>query len=131
MKDIEQFIRESEEADNKIRAKIIFTIWESPGVKVSKLASPKAYNKIECKYEENDDAYDGIKVDFLLGLDDKGFWQLWAGKIGVVSYADDPYADTGESDFSRAVMVAVDKCVELIKQIKKEPNNWVQYYTGM
>lgn len=129
MKTLEQYILEEEDKhDNEIRSKIVFSIWESPDKKVQTLKSNTAYQKIECKYEESPDAYDGIKASFLLGFKD-GTWQLWAGKPGVVSYSDDSYVNLKESEFYKAVNKAIDSCVELIKQIKDEPNNWVQFYT--
>ncbi len=131
MKSLVQYIKEAEEQeekDAKIRSKIVFSIWEGPSKKVQTLASNTAYQKIECKYEESPDNDEGIKVSFLLGFKDN-VWQLWAGKPGVVSYSDDSYVNLEEAEFYKAVNLAVDKCVELIKQIKDEPNNWVQYYT--
>ena len=119
--------QEQEEKDAKIRSQIVFTIWEAPEKKVSELASNTEYQKIECKYQEKPDADEGIKVSFLLGFKDNT-WQLWAGKPGVVSYSDDSYVSLDEVEFYKAVNAAVDKCVELINQIKDEPNNWVQYY---
>ena len=115
---------------DKMRAAIKFTIWEAPGKRVDKLSTNNAYQKIECKYAEKPDSPGGIKVDFLLGYNEDG-WCLWAGKPGVVTYLDDPYKCLEEQDFYNAVNVAVDKCVELIKQIKKQPYNWVQYYVSV
>lgn len=130
MKSLVEYIKEAQEQDEKdakIRSQIVFTIWEAPEKKVSELTSNTAYQKIECKYQENSDADEGIKVSFLLGFKDN-VWQLWAGKPGVVSYSDDSYVSLDEVEFYKAVNAAVDKCVELINQIKDEPNNWVQYY---
>ena len=125
MKDLVKYIKESKE-DTKIRSKIIFTIWEAPSKKVSELKTNDSYQKIECKYKENEDEI-GLMVSFLLGYKDNS-WQLWAGKPGVVTYLDDSYANLEETDFYKAINKAIDKCVELIKEIKKEPNKWVQYY---
>lgn len=125
MNDLVKYIKESKE-DTKIRSKIIFTIWEAPSKKVSELKTNDSYQKIECKYKENEDEI-GLMVSFLLGYKDDS-WQLWAGKPGVVTYLDDSYVNLEETDFYKAVNKAVDKCIELIKEIKKEPNKWVQYY---
>ena len=128
MKALIQYIKEAQDGDDaKLRSKIMFTIWEAPDKKVTTLASNTSYQKIECKYEESPDAYKGVKISFLLGFKDNA-WQLWAGKIGVSSYEDDPWVNLEETDFYKAVSAAVDKCVELIKQVKDEPNNWMQYY---
>ena len=124
---LEQFVMEGEEKDAKIRKEIVFTIWEGPNKKVNELKNNTAYQKIDCKYQENPDNDEGIKVEFLLGFKDN-VWQLWAGKPGVVSYSDDPYVSLEEPVFYKAVNKAVDECVELINKIKKEPNNWVQFY---
>lgn len=131
MKSLCQFIIEAtesndEELDNSIRAKIKFKIWESPDKFVTKLTSNTGYQSIECTYQEGDDT-EGIKVMFLLGYKD-GKWNLWAGKPGVVSYADDPFKELDTSDFHDAIQKGVDECVELVKKIKDEPNNWVQFY---
>lgn len=122
-----QYIKENEDKDAKIRAGIVFTIWEAPDKKVRELKNNTSYQKIDCKYAENPDEDDGIKVEFLLGYKDN-VWQLWAGKPGVVNYSDDSYAVLDETEFYKAVNKAVDKCVELINKIKDEPNNWVQFY---
>lgn len=131
MKSLCQYIVEAtesndQEQDNEIRAKIKFKIWESPDKFVTKLTSNTGYQSIECTYQEGDDT-EGIKVMFLLGFKD-GEWRLWAGKPGVVSYADDPFQDLGTSDFHNAIQKGVDACVELVNKIKDEPNNWVQFY---
>ncbi len=129
MKSLAQFITEDKKR-NKIRKKIVFDIWESPGVKIQDLKSNTAYQKIVCTYQEGKDYGMGLSVEFLLGFKD-GTWQLWAGKPGVVIYSDDSYADLETDVFYRAVNKAVDKCVELILQVKAEPNNWAQYYTDI
>lgn len=130
MKTFTQYITEKANEDNKLRKAIVFDIWESPGKKVQELSSNNAYQKIECKYKEKTDFGEGIKISFLLGFKD-GTWQLWMGKPGVVIYSDDSYTDLGTDVFYDAVNTAVDKCVEIIKMVKKEPNNWMQFYTPL
>lgn len=109
------------------RGKIKFVIWEKPDKKVSWLNDNHSYQKIEAKYEEKPDFNDGLKISFLLGYKDDS-WRLWIGKIGVVSYSDDPYCDLECKTFRDAILRALDKAEEIIKQIQDEPNNWIQFY---
>ena len=131
MKSLTEFIYEDiladDKKDAKIRAKLEFVIWEGPNKVVKQLSSYTSYQKIECKYEDSPDLYKGIKISFLLGYKDN-VWQLWAGRPGVVNYTDEPYKNLEESDFYKAVNIAIDDCVELIKDIKSHPDNWSQYY---
>lgn len=129
MKDLRQYILEAEDDNKKTteRGKIKFVIWETPDKKLSWLNDYQSYQKIEAKYEEDADANKGLKVAFLLGRQDNS-WKLWVGKIGVVSYSDDPYCDLKCRKFADAILNALDKADEIIKEIKENPNDWVQYY---
>lgn len=121
MKSLKQYIIEATQSE-EIRSKIKFTIWTAQDVTADWLASNNDYQKIECKYDE-----DELKINFLLGFKDN-VWCLWAGKPGVVNYTDDPYKVLDTSDFAEAVNLSIDKCVALIEEIKADPENWVQYY---
>lgn len=129
MKDILRYILEKsdDEKFEKERGKIKFVIWKSPEEKLSWLEDGEQYQKIEAKYEEKPDAYEGIKVSFLLGQDGDD-WKLWVGKPGVVSYSDDPYCDLECKSFKDAILKALDKAEKILKEIEEQPNNWVQYY---
>lgn len=128
--EVVQNIFEGEEKDNEIRAKLKFLIYKEDGKTVDWLKDREDYQKIECNYEDEPDFDDGIKVSFLLGRKD-GTWQLWAGKPGVVTYADEPYKDLETEKFEDAIMKSLDKAEDLIKQIKDEPNNWVQFFVNV
>lgn len=134
MKSLVDFIFEKEENNSEEqsteRGKLKFVIWKEDGKTVSWLSDKENFQKIECKYEEEPDYEDGIKIDFLLGRKN-GSWQLWAGKPGVVTYADEPYKDLGTTKFKYAIINSLDEAEKLIKQIKEEPNNWVQYYVNI
>ena len=117
----------TDEEKSTERGKIKFTIWQSPEKKLSWIENNKDYQKIECKYEEKEDANEGIKICFLLGFKDNS-WKLWMGKIGVVTYSDDPYCSFDTQDFSEAMIKCLDKCEEIIQDIKDHPQNWVQFY---
>lgn len=106
---------------------IKFTIWEKPDTKVKWLKDNESYQKIEYKYK---DKKKDIEADFLLGYKNNS-WQLWAGKIGALTYDDDPYYDFKTKDFSEAIMKSLDKIEEIVKDIKEDPTNNVQYYVHM
>ena len=146
MKTLLQFIKEAEEdedvententsndsnedeGDKKTtqRGKIKFVIWEEPDKKVPWLDNNEKYQKIEYKHEDKDK---NIFIDFLLGYDkDKDTWKLWIGKIGAVNYDDDPYCDFETNKFAEAIVAALDKVEEFIKDVEDEPENWIQYY---
>ena len=129
MKDLEQYILEQEEKQSTERGKLKFYIYQE-GKKnpVKWLQDKEPYQKIVCNYEEKPDFNEGIKIEFLLGRDKEDNWQLWAGKPGVVNYSDDPYKDLETEKFQEAIIKALDEAEALIEKIKKEPNNWVQFY---
>ena len=126
MKTFVQFLKEANEDKKKTteRGDIKFTIWEAPDKKVKWLDNNEDYQKIEYKYEDNKK---NIFIDFLLGFKDDS-WRLWIGKIGSVSYDDDPYSNLETDNFADAVVKALDKVQEFIKDVKKEPVNYVQFY---
>ena len=131
--DIESGETNNEEKDSEEkttqRGNIKFTIWKEPDKKVTWLNGNEPYQKIEYKYEDKDK---GISIQFLLGyVEDKDTWELWIGKIGAISYDDDPYCDLKCDEFSSAIIAALDKVEEFIKEVEKEPENWVQYYNKL
>ena len=108
------------------RGDIKFVIWEEPEKKVSWLKDNNKYQKIEYKHE---DKKKNIFIDFLLGFDkEQNTWKLWVGKIGAVNYDDDPYCDFETESFATAIVKALDKVEEFIKNVEDEPENWIQYY---
>lgn len=116
---------EKEEKEKLTRRKNIkFTIWESPDVKVKWLENNYKYQKIEYKYEDRDNH---ISIDFLLGQEEK-IWKLWIGKIGVVTYDDDPYCSFKTEKFSEAIILALDKVEEFLQKVKDDPHNFIQFY---
>lgn len=117
---------DSEEKDKMLRRKNIkFTIWESPNVKVKWLEDNTKYQKIEYKF---DDEENNIEIHFLLGQENN-IWKLWIGKIGVVTYDDDPYCSFDTEKFSEAIVMALDKVEEFIQKVKDDPHDYIQYYT--
>ena len=135
MKTLYQYILEAsdkkdEEEDKERltrRKNIKFTIWESPDVKVKWLEDNDNYQKIEYKYENYDE---DIYIDFLLGQQNN-IWKLWIGKIGVISYDDDPYCSFETEKFSEAIVLALDKVEEFIQLVKDDPHNYIQYYKSL
>lgn len=142
MKSIKQYILEAEEDDENLentenseekdekkstqRGNIKFVIWEEPDKKVPWLKDNEKYQKIEYKHEDKEK---NIFIDFLLGFDkEENTFKLWIGKIGAVSYDDDPYCDFETDSFSTAIVKALDKVEEFIKDVEDEPENWIQYY---
>ena len=108
MKTLNQFIKEAEESDADEQAKlnrrgnIKFTIWEEPDKKVKWLKSNDKYQKIEYKHE---DKTKNMFIDFLLGFDkEHDTWKLWVGKIGGITYDDDPLCDLKTNDFAKAIV---------------------------
>lgn len=131
--DIESGETNNEEKDSKEkttqRGNIKFTIWKEPDKKVTWLNDNEPYQKIEYKYEDKDKH---ISIHFLLGyVKEKDTWELWIGKIGAISYDDDPYCDLKCDEFSSAIIAALDKVEEFIKEVEEEPENWVQYYNNI
>ena len=103
---------------------IKFTIWEAPQKKVRWIKDNNSYQKIEYKLEDDEN---NIYIDFLLGFKDNS-WKLWIGKIGAISYDDDPWCDFRTSSFKKAILAALDKVVEFIDDVEEDPQNWVQFY---
>lgn len=107
-----------------IRPNIKFTIWQRPEKKVKWLSDNTHYQKIEYKYEDQNHM---VFIQFLLGFVDNT-WKLWAGKIGGVSYDDDPYCKLDTEDFATAILRACDKIEYIIEKVYKDPLNYIQYY---
>lgn len=131
MKSLYDYIQESiikEEEDEKTtqRGKIKYTIWINPEKKVNWLNDNEQYQKIEYKHEDKEK---NISIDFLLGyVAEEDTWKLWIGKIGSLSYDDDPYCDLETNKFAEAIMASLDKTEEFLKEVEDDPVNWVQYY---
>lgn len=116
-----------EDADAKQRSEIQFKIFTSPDKQVTDLKEGEKYLKIEYVYR---DKKAGIEIDFLIGKKkEDGNWQLYIGKPGSASYDDDPYKSLETKELSKAINTAVDKVIDLIKEVKKDKDNWVQFYT--
>ena len=120
--------KESKEDEEKKeltrRGNIKFTIWKEPDKKVTWINDNDKYQKIEYKYDDKDK---DIHIDFLLGFKDKS-WKLWIGKIGALSYDDDPYCDFETSSFKEGILAALDKVTEFVDNVEEDPQNWVQFY---
>ena len=82
------------------------------------------YQKIEYQYRDKEK---NIDIDFLLGFQDNS-WKLWIGKIGAITYDDDPWCDFKTSKFSEGIVAALDKVEEFIDDVEENPDNWVQFY---
>ncbi len=108
----------------KERAEIKFKIWKDGGERADWITDKDGYQKIEYVYK---DKKEGITIDFLLGRKD-GAWHLWAGKDGGVNYDDEPMYDLEANTFQKAIMNSLDKIQDLIKDVKDNPDNWVQFY---
>ena len=116
-----------EDADAKQRSEIKFKIFTAPDKQVTDLKEGEKYLKIEYVYR---DKKDGIEIDFLIGKKkEDGNWQLYIGKPGSAGYDDDPYKSLETKELSKAINTAVDKAIDLIKEVKKDKDNWVQFYT--
>ena len=110
MKNLRQYILEAEgdEGEEKTtqRGKIKFVIWEEPDKKVNWIKNNEKYQKIEYKHQ---DKTKKMFIDFLLGYDKAhDTWKLWVGKIGGVTYDDDPLCDLKTNEFSKAIVSALD-----------------------
>ena len=126
----EDIDKSTEDADEQAklnrRGNIKFTIWEEPDKKVKWLKSNDKYQKIEYKHE---DKTKNMFIDFLLGFDkEHDTWKLWVGKIGGVTYDDDPLCDLKTNDFAKAIVTALDEVEEYIEKVEKDPSDWIQYY---
>jgi len=132
MKDLKIYIKEAEETEADEQAKlnrrgnIKFTIWEEPDKKVKWLKTNDKYQKIEYKHE---DKTKQMFIDFLLGFDkEHNTWKLWVGKIGGVTYDDDPLCDLKTDNFAKAIVTALDEVEEYIDKVEQDPSDWIQYY---
>lgn len=106
------------------RGNIKFTIWEEPKKKVNWLNNNEKYQKIEYQYRDKEK---NIDIDFFLGFQDNS-WKLWIGKIGAITYDDDPWCDFKTNKFSEGIVAALDKVEEFIDDVEENPDNWVQFY---
>ena len=103
MKDLKTYILEAEvesednEEKTTERGNIKYTIWLEPKKKVKWLEEGQKFQKIEYQHRDKDK---GIYIDFLLGyIESEKTWKLWIGKIGSLSYDDDPYCDLETETF--------------------------------
>ena len=118
---------EDEEKTTK-RGNIKFTIWKEPKKKVNWLEdNDYNYQKIEYQYRSEDKK---VEIDFLLGyVESEKTWKLWIGKIGRTTYDDDPWCDLKEKKFAHAIVAALDKVEDFMKDVEKDnPENWIQFY---
>lgn len=115
-----------EDADAKMRSDVQFKIFTAPDKQVDDLKEGEKYLKIEYIYK---DKKKGIEIDFLIGRkDDTKAWALYTGKIGSASYDDDPYKSLKTKELSKAINNAVQEVVDLVKEVEKEPDEWLQFY---
>lgn len=120
--------KNSEGQDEELnhRGEIKFTIWKEPDKKVTWLKDNEQYQKIEYKHEDKSRK---MSMSFLLGYDkDNDTWKLWVGKIGGVTYDDDPLCDLKTNKFAHAIVNGLDKIEEYIKKVEDDPSDWIQYY---
>lgn len=115
-----------EDADAKMRSDVQFKIFTAPDKQVDDLKEGEKYLKIEYVYK---DKKKGIEIDFLIGRkqDDKD-WALYTGKIGSASYDDDPYKSLKTKELSKAINTAVQEVIDLVKEVEKYPDEWLQFY---
>lgn len=123
-KDIDNGENDPEQKDLTRRGNIKFTIWKEPKKKVTWLDNNEDYQKIEYQYRDKDKK---INIDFLLGFQENS-WKLWIGKIGAITYDDDPWCSFNTDKFSEGIIAALDKVEEFIDDVEKNPDNWVQFY---
>lgn len=119
--------KDDEEKTTK-RGNIKFTIWKEPKKKVNWLEdNDYNYQKIEYQYRSEDKK---VEIDFLLGyVESEKTWKLWIGKIGRTTYDDDPWCDLKEKKFAHAIVAALDKVEDFMKDVEKDnPENWIQFY---
>ena len=55
--------------------------------------------------------------------------KVYIGKPGSASYDDDPYKSLETKELSKAINKAVDEAMDLIEEVKKDKDKWVQFYT--
>ena len=122
MKSLSQYILEAKKSKEKDDIK--FTIWEAPDKKVKWLNNNTDYLKIEYQYKNKKL---GIEIDFLLGFKENT-WKLWIGKIGSISYDDDPWINLDCDNFKDAILKCLDYTEEFIEDVKNNKCNWVQFY---
>ena len=118
----------SEEQDESVnrRKDIMFTIWKEPDKKVKWLKDNEKYQKIEYKHEDKSRK---MSMSFLLGYDkENDTWKLWVGKIGDITYDDDPLCSLETNKFAQAIIKGLDKIEEYIKKVEDDPSDWIQYY---
>lgn len=120
----ELLLEATENAKKLERGDIKFTIWKEPKHKVTWLKDNEDYQKIEYQHV---DKSKNIEIDFLLGRQD-GNWKLWIGKIGTISYDDDPWCNLETKKFSEAIIASLDKVEEFVKDVTDNPDKWVQFY---
>lgn len=137
MKDLKTYILEAEkEQENQEnqedkekttqRGNIKYTIWLEPKKKVTWLEEGQKFQKIEYQHRDKEK---NIYIDFLLGfVEDEKTWKLWIGKIGSLSYDDDPYCDLETDKFAEAIVKSLDKTQEFLNDVEENPDNWVQFY---
>lgn len=117
--------KEQDESVNR-RKDIMFTIWKEPDKKVKWLKDNEKYQKIEYKHEDKSRK---MSMSFLLGYDkENDTWKLWVGKIGAITYDDDPLCSLETNKFSQAIIKGLDKIEEYIKKVEDDPSDWIQYY---
>lgn len=110
----------------KQRSEIQFKIFTAPDKQVTDLKEGEKYLKIEYVHR---DKKAGIEIDFLIGKKkENGDWQLYIGKPGSASYDDDPYKSLETKELSKAINKAVDEAMDLIEEVKKDKDKWVQFY---
>lgn len=125
---IEASDQNSEAQDESVnrRKDIMFTIWKEPDKKVKWLKDNEKYQKIEYKHEDKSRK---MSMSFLLGYDkENDTWKLWVGKIGAITYDDDPLCSLETNKFSQAIIKGLDKIEEYIKKVEDDPSDWIQYY---
>ena len=122
MKSLSQYILEAKKSKEKDDIK--FTIWEAPDKKVKWLNNNTDYLKIEYQYKNKKL---GIEIDFLLGFKENT-WKLWIGKIGSISYDDDPWVNLDCDNFKDAILKCLDYTEKFIEDVKNNKCNWVQFY---
>ena len=92
--------------------------------KIKLLDKNKDYQKIEYQFK---DKQLGIEIDFLLGFKEST-WKLWIGKIGAISYDDDPWVNLDCDNFADAIIKCLDYTEEFIDDVKENKDNWPQFY---
>lgn len=133
MRTLRQYILEDDKKEDEKkttqRGNIKYTIWLEPDKKVNWLEDNQQYQKIEYKHEDKDK---NIFIDFLLGyVPDEHTWKLWIGRIGALSYDDDPYCDLETDKFSEAIVKSLDKTQEFLDDVEEDPQNYIQYYKDL